>query len=179
MGRSHVSSTARIITREWRASPSSGGWHRFSALQGEERSVKLILTFVSDVHMCAASYKQINLLVGTVESSNSSKIFSAHHTHPGLDVPSPVRIPSSNPAFGHPLILPQVGAGHIRAWSLYGNPRVPLPYPGRVQLRPEGQHGGAYYSIEAESVPKAPIGGKETDLFYINVVPISNNFSFG
>ena len=27
----------------------------------------------------------------------------------------------------------------------------------------QGQHGGAYYSIEAESVPKAPIGGKETD----------------
>ena len=45
MGRSHVSSTARIITREWRASPSSGGWHRFSALEGEERSVKLTLAF--------------------------------------------------------------------------------------------------------------------------------------
>ena len=44
MGRSHVSSTARIITRQWRASPSRGGWHRFSALEDEEKRVKIILT---------------------------------------------------------------------------------------------------------------------------------------
>lgn len=42
---------------------------------------------ISDVHMCAASYKQINLLVGTVESSNSSKIFSGERSQTTHDTP--------------------------------------------------------------------------------------------